>query len=277
MLTLQHALSASQPSDVTHAVREAEDLLRSSNGARSSDCSFLITDNPAITVAPKLLDVLPYYDYRLTVGTADTAYPMDVHADSIRRESADIPTMHRRFSGSIPDHSIMVDSLSFLYSSPNSGPRRHYASGGATYTVQTIALLPKGSSQLPPYSVLFIRPEAGLIEYVGESTREAFRQSLGIGEPDGFSSADIVIGYFTNPVAATAKYGTRGYKFALFDVGAQAQSVADLAPSRNLWVRTMGAFDEYAGPRAFGMNPKALFLQLTQLIWIESPCSTAAI
>lgn len=134
---------------------------------------------------------------------------------------------------------LTIDHESFT--SPVSKPLRAYPSAGGLYPIE-IYLLVLNSADLP-VGCYYYRPEDNTLRTVAvdpELPRTALQGFVGAGSADGTPSAIVVL---TGALwRGMAKYGPRGYRYALQESGHLAQNILLIVEALGLTALPVGGF-----------------------------------
>lgn len=143
--------------------------------------------------------------------------------------------------------------------------RRPYASAGGLYTVQIFILRPCDAERAA-WSVQHYLPQS--LEYEHLGIVSTFEVLLHMREtpPISLVNSDALLCYLIVPELSLAKYGPRGYKFALIEIGAMMASVERSADRHHLRCRPYGFFDERSFPSLLGVNPDSAWVECIQFV-----------
>jgi SagB-type dehydrogenase family enzyme len=118
---------------------------------------------------------------------------------------------------------------------------RPYASGGGLYPVEAYALLLDIEGLAP--QVTHYDPFAHRLDVIGEMPREAMLAV--VNDVDGQLAASAFIVILTAMMGrTTVKYGMRGYRFALIEVGEVAQNLSLCAVAHRLVTLPWGGYND---------------------------------
>lgn len=137
--------------------------------------------------------------------------------------------------------------------------RRPYASGGALYSAETVAVTGEMVSGAPPFSVAHYLPGSNRFEILPSRFDRARFDGV-----TPFKGAAFYLGYFVNLKRATFKYRSRGYRLALLEIGSMYHQVAAVAQQHGLASRVLAGFSEYAFTKDCGLDSRLLLPVVVQ-------------
>lgn len=155
-----------------------------------------------------------------------------------------------------------IQSVFGVFKDSNTGKnRKSYPSAGGLYTVQVFVVKRLYNSEHGDWSVEHYMPSLGLYEHINYIEMDDLATVVGTSETIDINKLDFFLAYGVIPILATAKYGNRGYKFALLEVGHMMQCAITNARNHSLLQRIYGYYDEHSISDLLGMN--------SQSVWIE--------
>ncbi|MBW9064657.1 nitroreductase family protein [Rhizobium herbae] len=141
----------------------------------------------------------------------------------------------------------------------DSSGRRPYPSGGALYSIETVAILGDSVGGATDFSVLHYLPVSNFFEVLpGAYDREKFQKIYKI------EAAAFYVAYFINLKKAIFKYRSRGYRLALMEIGSMYQQMLQVAQTHGLGSRVLSGFSEYALAKNCGLDSRILLPGIIQ-------------
>ena len=121
------------------------------------------------------------------------------------------------------------------------GSRRYVPSAGALYPLETFVLLRRVAGPLPRCAARYLPVEHALVPVADLPDDAALGRLL---DPTGDPGCPMVVVFALRTAQMVAKYGERGGRFALIEVGAAAQNIGLRAAHEGLAGCLLGAVDE---------------------------------
>lgn len=265
MNELNYMLTHVIPEEYVDALDEARNLLATSNGLEEAG-RFRLGDFSPATAVPDLLAMLEQFDHRLrSVDHPDPIrFEEPVHD---RRSSLAAGTRPTAGIGELEDQVLKLLAGSFGTHTRGESARRSYPSAGGLYPVQVVAVAPRRMFSREE-NVFHVRPARNLLEPVATVPLErvaAAAPTLGGVSP---LESDFILAYGIPVLASIAKYGLRGYKFAVMETGAAMQQAALTAGRIGMASRPWAYFDEFQMADALGFNGRTFSIELLQLFTV---------
>ena len=142
--------------------------------------------------------------------------------------------------------------------------RRGYPSAGGNYPVNIIFIC--RSEEMDNYwNMYHLLPTINSIEAVGNIPEEELRKVISSSDQVDVFSSDFIVFYGVIPYLTIAKYGLRGYKFSLIEVGLAAECGTLLAAENNIYEKLYGYYDERGISEVLGFNENTIFIELMHL------------
>ncbi|QTF08943.1 SagB/ThcOx family dehydrogenase [Brenneria izadpanahii] len=156
--------------------------------------------------------------------------------------------------------------INSCYGAHRSGERiiMPYPSGGALYSGQVIIYV-KNISNFQPGAYHFL-PLSGEIESLSALSIKVVEESLFIGKNDKFSDYDFFILYGSVITKHAAKYGYRGYRLAMLEIGSMYRNMEIACNTLELDNRVWGGFNDEALTVALGLDPRVILPVVCQLV-----------
>lgn len=137
--------------------------------------------------------------------------------------------------------------------------RRPYPSGGALYSVDSVAILGNVAGTNEDFNVLHYLPVSNAFEVLqGGYDFTLFNEIYKI------EHAAFYVVYFINLKKAIFKYRSRGYRLALMEVGSMYQQMLRTAQSHGVRSRVLSGFSEYALAKNCGLDSRVLLPGIIQ-------------
>lgn len=137
--------------------------------------------------------------------------------------------------------------------------RRPYPSGGALYSIETVAIFGDSVVGATDFSVLHYLPVSNFFEVLpGAYDLEKFQKIYKI------EAAAFYVAYFINLKKAIFKYRSRGYRLALMEIGSMYQQMLNVAQTHGLGSRVLSGFSEYALAKNCGLDSRILLPGIIQ-------------
>ena len=155
-------------------------------------------------------------------------------------------------------HQIFSEALGADYAR-----RRPYPSGGALYSVESVAILGNVLG-----NVVGTEEGFNVLQYLPVSN--AFEMLRGGYDPTLFNEiykierAAFYVVYFINLKKAIFKYRSRGYRLALMEVGSMYQQMLRVAQDHGIRSRVLSGFSEYALAKNCGLDSRVLLPGIIQ-------------
>lgn len=157
-----------------------------------------------------------------------------------------------------------IESVFGIFYSSDGNIRRLYPSAGGLYTAQLIVIRKIYTQDINyngDWMVEHYMPVAHMFEEIGYINIEELRSIIGSSDNINIDKLDFMLVYVVFPSLSIAKYGNRGYKFSLMEVGHMAQCAIEKADKHGLLQRVYGYFDEHAMPNFLGLNPQSAWVE----------------
>lgn len=240
-------------------VYSARSAITDSNGWHIPGKGFAFHSSPVAVGQPWILDALAERDIHL-------GYDIDKLGElphfEARKRSLMTNSVSREKCG-IASTEVLKFLVETFGVSESAGPvsRRTYASAGGLYPVQVLLGCKQSGKTEKGWDVLHFIPSLGAVEKLPGFADEQLLTYVGAMENFDPTESDFLLAYTLFPSVVVAKYGPRGYKFALIEVGSM-QEVARRSASRYGWdSRPYGYYDEQALPNLFGLNPDNVWIE----------------
>ena len=162
----------------------------------------------------------------------------------------------RRFGSSVIPRNTVHGLIHEALCTYPSSFRRGYPSSGALYPVETILVFREGYRASKGESLVFhLLPNSKTLEEIRvQRVTDPFYE-LTSASPY-INDASIVLVYIINIDKAIFKYGLRGYRHAMMEVGSMYQNVITSADRRGLANCLCSQFDDYKTLKLLGLDPQ---------------------
>jgi SagB-type dehydrogenase family enzyme len=265
MNELNYMLGHVIPEEYVDALDEARSLLTASNGLEK-DGRFRFGDYSPAGAVPDLLGLLEHFDHRLRSADHPDPIPLE---EPVHDRRPSMPAGSRSTAGTeaLEDKVLELLAGSFGSHAKNESARRAYPSAGGLYPVQVVAVTPRKLFSREE-NVFHVRPARNILEPVATVPME--RVAAAVPSLGGVSpfEADFILAYGIPALASIAKYGLRGYKFAVMETGAAMQQAALIAARVGMASRPWAYFDELQMADALGFNGRTFSIELLQLFTV---------
>jgi SagB-type dehydrogenase family enzyme len=263
---LNYLLASLVPDEQVTALSTVRAHLLASNYGSRGD-AFLLADRTSATKDVRIMELLQGYDYSLSPERLEIVeLQPSVHN---RRNSLDL---NSRGSAQSEQRRPMLELVSQFFARsvrPNFAASP-YASAGGLYTVQPVVVPLINFPDAEAYGVWHVRAQAGIAERINSTTRPALRNMISLQAGMDPLNGALLIAFVVLPYATLAKYGTRGYKFVLFEIGSMIQHIASIATEYNWAARAVGGFDEQGFASVLGLSPQGAYVELIQILGPEA-------
>ncbi len=248
-------------------IRSIRSKLSSGNGLYGSDGTPYLYSSPYVAAPdlPWVLDELASADTRFTSSGDDSwAGSRPKHE---RLKSVD-PKLVSKGEGLGSGRDVVRQAFGYDDAPDETHARFSYPSAGGLYGVQ--ALLLENSNDAGLHVSHFL-PLANCFEFVTYVDYNSFDRSVGDARWGRSNDNEFWVAYVIVPDLAIAKYGFRGYKLALMEVGAMYQSSTLVAQRLQFQTRVLANFDEIGLASILGLNPANTWVECLQMFRPISP------
>lgn len=224
----------------------------------------ILKDTPA-TKGSWILNALSGQDVYIGGNTRKIIYE---RSEKNRTSSLDTSLLPSERNPGSQQQSLRIDSyiesvFGVFYSS-DGNIRRLYPSAGGLYTTQLIVIKKIYTQSIDYHGdwvVEHYMPIAHMFEKIAYINMEELKGIVGSSYNINIDKLDFILAYVVFPSLSIAKYGNRGYKFSLMEVGHMVQCAIDNADKHELLQRVYGYFDEHAMPSFLGLNPHSAWVE----------------
>lgn len=147
--------------------------------------------------------------------------------------------------------------------------RRSYPSGGALYSAQAIVYARNIESIVP--SAYHYLPKTNSLERLTSLNCQEISRYLFLNKDySQLENYDFFVLYVILIEKVLAKYGARGYRLALLEVGSMYQSLIGELEIEGLRSRIWGGFEDETLAAALGIDPRVAWPVVTQIVGRET-------
>lgn len=255
-------LESTLPPDWLQRVYQARAAITDSNAFYRQETGFLLGSRPMAVDVPWLISSIADRDPQFTHLVREIAASGHY---APRRKSLVLGCPPQ----GDPKHGVVEEFVASVFGQDEGDGTtslRSYASAGGLYPVQVLLGVRRGNGDGAVWAVSHYIPSANGIEDLVDITSADMANF--VGQMDEFNPlwSDFFIAYVVIPAVVAAKYGPRGYKFALLEVGAMQESVRRAADMKGWGSRCYGYYDELGISDLFGLNADRVWIDGVQFV-----------
>ncbi|WP_181399177.1 SagB/ThcOx family dehydrogenase [Apilactobacillus micheneri] len=171
----------------------------------------------------------------------------------------------RKFSKEAINIDLIASLLNKAFGSNNHGYSRRYPSAGALYTVVPILYVFNNNGDIKSGIYVYDPQKYRLLRIKNNIIHDKnLIRSIAINSSKSFLPSNYSIGYAVNLNGSISKYGLRGYRHALIEVGLMAQAFRESCLDLNIGEYCSSDFDDFEVTYESNLNLRDMPICLLQ-------------